>query len=390
MSNLFKKYYSRVAKEGVVKSLMWAFSIGFAAVALCALISWIVDFKIGAWICLALFVVSVGVALPLFYFKHYRPTTRAIAARIDELGLEERVITMAQLEKDTSYMAMRQREDALNAMGAVNPMLVKLKVSGSHIITLAATAALGVLLVCLLLFVPFPKSGPKLHNFSLRYSVGSGIGEIKAIDDLYKEDAGQDAETLAAEEEKETLRTQICREGEDGEAVYAMPADGYVFVCWSDGVMSPYRQDKDVTKNISVFAVFEKIGVPDDVEPEDPYLGTESGELVNNGAPTTDEDSENGGNGGGGSDELPPPPSPNDSENNDERGAEEDQIIDGDTYYGDTFDNARNDANDRFNSDTNLDDATKGELNKYYDSISKGGSGNDGGEGGDTGEGGGE
>ncbi len=376
MTNLFKKYYSRVAKEGVVKSLIWALSIGFAAAALCALISWIVDFQIGAWICLALFVVSVGVALPIFYVVRYRPTTRAIAARIDGLGLEERVITMAELEKDTSYIAMRQREDALNAMGSVNPMLLKLKVSGSHVATLAATAALSILLVCLLLFVPFPKAGPDIHSFSLRYSVGSGVGGIIGIDELNKrenENAAQDAaEALAAKkEEKEDIKDQVCLEGQDGKAVYAQPAEGYAFVCWSDGLISPYRQDKNVTSNISVSAVFEKLAEPDDVEPEDLLLGTDSGELVANGMPV--------GDGSDGPDTSMPPDSGGAGGGAGGRDKDNNQIIDGKTYYGDTFDTARNDANDRFNQDSNIDSSTKDELNQYYDSIQKGGSEGEGG-----------
>lgn len=51
---------------------------------------------------------------------------------------------------------------------------------------------------------------------------------------------------------------QTVREGKDGTEVTAVPNDGYKFVTWSDGLTEATRQDKNVTKTISVTAIFEK------------------------------------------------------------------------------------------------------------------------------------
>lgn len=46
--------------------------------------------------------------------------------------------------------------------------------------------------------------------------------------------------------------------GENGTEVTAVPNEGYSFVTWSDGLTEAARQDKNVTENISVTAIFEK------------------------------------------------------------------------------------------------------------------------------------
>lgn len=52
---------------------------------------------------------------------------------------------------------------------------------------------------------------------------------------------------------------QTVKEGENGTEVTAVPNEGYVFVKWSDSVSEATRQEKSVTVDISVTAVFEKL-----------------------------------------------------------------------------------------------------------------------------------
>ena len=54
---------------------------------------------------------------------------------------------------------------------------------------------------------------------------------------------------------------QVIAYGTDGAAVTAVPAEGYEFVAWSDGVTTPTRTDTGVTASISVYAVFEPVEV---------------------------------------------------------------------------------------------------------------------------------
>ena len=55
------------------------------------------------------------------------------------------------------------------------------------------------------------------------------------------------------------ITEQSVKAGENGTEVTAVPNENYVFVKWSDNITEATRQDKNVTKNISVTAIFEKI-----------------------------------------------------------------------------------------------------------------------------------
>ncbi len=51
---------------------------------------------------------------------------------------------------------------------------------------------------------------------------------------------------------------QSVQEGENGTEVVAVPNKGYKFVKWSDNITEATRQDRNVTKDIVVKAIFEK------------------------------------------------------------------------------------------------------------------------------------
>ena len=110
--NMFRKYRKRLVAEGVAKSLIFGLLVGFAANIVIATVSCFVKVE-GLWlISIGLLLVGTLISAPIFYFAKFRPTTKQIAARVDRrLGLEERTITMLELENDDSYIAMRQRED---------------------------------------------------------------------------------------------------------------------------------------------------------------------------------------------------------------------------------------------------------------------------------------
>jgi hypothetical protein len=55
-------------------------------------------------------------------------------------------------------------------------------------------------------------------------------------------------------------KSQNVPPGASGDPVVASPADGYVFVMWSDGVKTATRRDVDVTSDISVTAIFAAAG----------------------------------------------------------------------------------------------------------------------------------
>ena len=80
-----QKYYSRLATEGIIKALLWGVTVGFSLAAVLGGIYWLMAWK-SAWFCLIICaLVSAGVAYSLYYWK-FKPTTKYIAYRVDDLG----------------------------------------------------------------------------------------------------------------------------------------------------------------------------------------------------------------------------------------------------------------------------------------------------------------
>lgn len=97
---------SRGGRRG--KSLIFGLLVGFAANIVIATVSCFVKVE-GLWlISIGLLLVGTLISAPIFYFAKFRPTTKQIAARVDrQFGvIEERTITMLELENDDSYIAM--------------------------------------------------------------------------------------------------------------------------------------------------------------------------------------------------------------------------------------------------------------------------------------------
>ncbi|MCH5164703.1 MAG: hypothetical protein J1F36_06790, partial [Clostridiales bacterium] len=118
---LFDKYYSRLAREAMLKAFIIGFIAGFAVNIVIAFVTlFFTDFKLWFVVALGAGIIVTAITALLLYFKAFKPTTKKIASRIDSLGLEERLITMTELENDESYIAMRQREDAKAKLNEVN------------------------------------------------------------------------------------------------------------------------------------------------------------------------------------------------------------------------------------------------------------------------------
>ena len=73
---------------------------------------------------------------------------------------------------------------------------------------------------------------------------------------------------------------QSVKEGENGTEVVAVPNEGYRFVKWSDNITEATRQDRNVTKDIVVKAIFEKQTYTLT------YVASNGGDLVGNASQT--------------------------------------------------------------------------------------------------------
>lgn len=419
-NEVFKKYYKKIGQESILKSLLCGLTIGFTLMFVCIAASWFVGFKAGIYIGFGLFVLSAGIATPLLYKFKFRPTTKKIMQRIDALGLEERMLTMAELENDNSFMAMKQREDAMNAMKSVRCEMLKIAVSVPLIAAVAISATLGTGMTVAAAVAPdggrrFVDSLKEKQTFDVVYAV-EGKGWV--IDFTKKENAAllEAAQVRAEQREKGLINGKEVKEDEElpasfknrlkvvstldenaeakativldganaqdvtysfrvtegdefGVTLMALPQKGYVFVGWSDGVKSPYREDVTVTESRTVTAVFDEVDGLDEAGGQG--SGNKDGDKSEDGDPS-DSDAKAGES----ADDQEGKPNGKDSsaDNSGDDGAKTtpgNQIIDGKTYYGDVFDQAYQEMLERMSKDSSMTEAEKKAISDYLDSIRK-------------------
>ena len=158
-----QRFYGRINAEGILKSILLGVAIGFGALALLGGAFWLFGWK-AVWLCLPVWAAVSACASYALYKRKFQPTTKYIARRIDDLGLHERILTMTELEGDDSYMAKRQREDALAALQTVREEFLKIGVSKPSIYTssVAALLGIGVLIIAFLAAAGIIPSGKDL------------------------------------------------------------------------------------------------------------------------------------------------------------------------------------------------------------------------------------
>ena len=412
-SEVFKKYYKKIGRESILKALLCGLTIGFSLMFVCIAASWLAGFKAGIYIGLGLFVAATAIATPLFYTFRFRPTTKKIAQRIDTLGLEERILTMAELENDDSFIAMKQREDAMKAMKSVSSEMLKIAVSVPLIAAVAISATLGTGMTVAAAVAPdggkhFVDGLKEKHTYEITYTVegkgwvidftkkenaaliaamkerarqreidkanGKEVTEDETLPDTFRtrlgivytaiDETAQATMVLDGANYEDTTYTFEVTEGDEfGVKLMALPQKGYLFVGWADGVTSPYREDMEVTATKTVTATFEKVtdwvnGGKDDGQDQGEEAGDEdSGNSSNNSAG-------DGSNGTG----IP------DTGNSGGEGAKAspaNQIINGETYYGDVFEDAYREMLERMKNNNSLSEAEKKAISDYLDSIRK-------------------
>jgi hypothetical protein len=218
--------------------------IGLFANFLAAAVAWFFDFG-GIW-----FGIGIGVGITLIssvilYFAKFKPTAKQIARRVDQLGLEERLITMLELQQDESYIAMLQRENAKEHLKKADPKKLRMRLPKAIVVlvVVAAVLATGMTTVVGLASEDIIPAGtdivtpedPMESYISVSYMTEEG-GEIEGESD------------------------QLILPGETTTPVVAIPEDGWIFVGWDDGLENPERQDYDITENTVFTAIFEEIG----------------------------------------------------------------------------------------------------------------------------------
>lgn len=239
---MFKRHYSRLLLEAVIKSALIGLAIGCGANFLAALAAWIFDFG-GVWFAIG---VGVGVwliSVVLFFFLKYKPSVAEIAKRVDRLGLQERMVTMLELQGDNSYIATAQRENAKASVACVEDRKIRFRISKVVICLAAISLILGA---------------------SMTTITGlSGNDVIPDFDEIIEDDpyANYIPVTYVVEEGGwiEGEADQLVEPGGSTTPVVAMPEDGWVFEGWDDGYANPERQETNVTTELYFVAIFVQI-----------------------------------------------------------------------------------------------------------------------------------
>lgn len=345
----FSPLYKAYLKSAIVKSLILATLISCSVLFIVSFVFWMVDVK-QFWIALIAFGV-LEIVIFLITFSKLKPTDRKLSKKLDELGLQQRVVTMYQYQNDNSLMAKIQRGNAIEHINKVNKKLVKLVTP---------------VLIIVLLFV------------SILSSTTTTILAALSSNDVIR--SGSETLTPSKEVEYEvTYETmgegfiegnifQVVVEGKSTTAVVAVPEEGWAFTGWvivspsnyssTANESDPYRVDENVKADLVICAQFVEV---EELDGEDGEPGDEPGEDSKPTPPSNEEQTK---------------PSQKPGEGN-ESGAggkyeENNQVIDGQTYCGDTtFDNAYEDAMNNLQQDSNMSEGLKDIIGDYYSTIEK-------------------
>lgn len=252
LKELLKKHYSRLTLEGIVRSALFGLALGFGTNLVVGFIVWLFELG-GIWI-----PIGVGLGVGVLagvgaYFLIYRTDLHEVAQRVDRLGLEERTITMLELERDDSYIAKVQRENATAHLQRVSDRKLRIRIPRALVCATIAAVLLGTPMTTVVGLADngvlpggteFLPEDPATLPIAVTYTVEEG-GEIVGVAD------------------------QLVAPGEDTTPVVAVAEDGWVFVGWDDGKESPERYEKNVTTDLYFVAVFEQIAEGDGEAGED-------------------------------------------------------------------------------------------------------------------------
>ena len=346
VKNVLKKYRTKLTAEAIIRAAAFGAIFGFIALLGYEFAVWMAGIDV-VWPGICIFAVVAGGVGALAYFLKYRPTAKAVARRIDALGLEERVITMTQFENEQDEIYVLQRNETLKTLAenGITEKLIKIVISVPCIIALCFTALFGIGMTT-------------VSALSANGVIESGKEVISGIEENKPKEFYDIAyEVYSGEGYIEGEIFQRVEEGSNTTAVLAVPEDGYAFVYWSDKNEDPYRIDYGVTASVTYYAVFLPIsetGGDGDLAVE----GDEPSDLP--------VDYQEGANGG--------------EENEDGEPAQgaggvyesHNQVLDGETYYGgQVYRNAYQDAIDRMAEEQGWTDEEKEMINEYFKTIAK-------------------
>lgn len=396
--NILNNFKKKLKKENIIKSLLCSLLVSALIFIFFQLFVWF--FHLNILISVIPPIISFGISFPLFYYKKFKYSEIQLAKRIDDLGLEERVITMTELEGSDSFIAKKQREDTIKALKEVNPDNFKIRYKKPSIFSGLLTA-LAVLILSMSFAFPNIRETIIAHGepkytievsaeglgFVIDYSKYENQSLINAVSKKQEQDKIDKINNKEIVELKqfptafsnrisvnyrcfEDIDATMVLDGANFEDIsykiksdethilMALPYKGYVFIGWSDGCVSPFREiDNYSTDLIALFDEVSSVG--EDLPDKQKEPGDRDG--------SADSESDGIGPEGNGTGKT----NNDDSWGDGAKGSPANQVINGETYYGDIFNQSYQEAVERIKNDTNLTDAQKKAITDYFESIRK-------------------
>lgn len=240
---IFREYNARLKREGILKGMLWGLALGATAAFVVGFLGWMIGFG-GFFLTLGVFVGVAVVSSVTIYFVCFRPDSKAVARRVDALGLEERLITMLEFQDSDDFIIRRQREDAEQALEKFGLSRLGFAVSMTLTLLLCVCGffGLGMTAVSGLTDLGILPSGAQL------IAEAQGRNPANYIQVTYSAMAGG---SIYGEVEQ-TIRKEV---GET-ELVIAVPDNGYRFYRWTDGYPYPTRTDTGLSEDITIVAWF--------------------------------------------------------------------------------------------------------------------------------------
>ena len=214
-----RRFINRLRRGAIKKSLIASFSVALSVIAVCSAFGWYYGFD-KLWVYAVVFFGVALAAFPLFYLLKYRKSEKAVARAIDDLGLEERMLTMESLKGVDTYIARRQREDTMAALSQVSEKRLSL---------LLSTA----LLACFAVALPLGAGFTTVSALSANGILPSGREVAEGVPAKYTL-----SYTASEGGSLQGATRQYVTENTSGSYVIAEADDGYIFIKWSDGLKS--------------------------------------------------------------------------------------------------------------------------------------------------------
>lgn len=400
MENVLIEFKKKAKKQNIIKAGLCSVAISLLFNIPFLIAFWILGYKYKFIVCAGIFVVGISVLFPVLYSKKFKYTEVQLAKKIDDLGLEERVLTMIELKDDNSLIAKKQKEDTLNALKTVETNDLKGKYRKQSFLSIFSTA-LASLVIALSLMFPniketiIARGEPKYTievsveglGFVIDYSKYENQSLINAVSKKQEQDEINKINNKEVVELKQfptvfSNRISVnyrCFEDIDATMVLdganfadvsyriqsdethilmALPYKGYVFIGWSDGCVSPFREIDDYSSDL--IALFDEVSsVGENMPDKQEEPGDKDG--------SADSESDGIGPEGNGTGKT----NNDDSWGDGAKGSPANQVINGETYYGDIFNQSYQEAVERIKNDTNLTDAQKKAITDYFESIRK-------------------